>query len=88
MYYTKYALTKGIMIVECQDIHANYYEIKDKRIHANIISKKYAFEKLEDAIKDMEEQKLKKIKSLQSQIEKLRNTTFDTDLLKLIKTAK
>lgn len=83
VYITKYALTAGILEKEAEERHDNF---NDKVLYAlvkeDIGMTCYrigidAFYNIEDAKKNAEEKRSKKIESLKKQIKKLENIKFE-----------
>lgn len=73
-FITKYALTGGIKEVEGTISEHGYLHVKD--IYSSFSRKEYFFTR-EEALKDAEERRKKKIKSLEKQIAQMQNMKFE-----------
>ena len=72
-FITKYALTQGIEEKEGGYSSSGYFYVKGE--HAGYSPSEY-FDTLKDAKEDAENRRLKKIKSLQKQLDKLNKMRF------------
>lgn len=72
-YVTKYALSNGIEEVNGEIYDDIYFKVEGFYI---LFKEGEWFETKEDAIKKAEEMRIKKIKSLEKQIERLKNKKF------------
>lgn len=78
-FVTKYCLTSGIVIFEGETVKEGKYF---SGIHEGVrffLDSKDCFDSLNDAVKDAEIKREKKIKSLEKQINKLSIIRFDKD---------
>lgn len=75
VYITKYALTKGVFEITASNIGSEGM-IKDVANNYNYYLKGDWYENIEDAKKDAEQRRRKKIISLQKQIDKLNKLKF------------
>lgn len=77
VYITKYALTKGIEVCEAEtsDIYSDNIFTKEK--YRRYFHKGDWWKNENEAIKKAEEMRVKKITSLEKQIQKLKNLKFD-----------
>ena len=85
IYITKYALTGGIKEIEANittystsDGKGTEYA-REPNSYGSFIIGKEAFRSLEDAIKNAEERRQKKIVTLKKQVEKLEKLSFKLD---------
>lgn len=79
VWVTKYALTKGIMEKEaelCDNTDGRMIRIKDNPYNEYYAGGEW-FHTKEEAVQKAEELKVKKIKSVKKQLEKLQNLKFD-----------
>lgn len=74
MYFTKYALTEGIMEVEAEPTDCgNYYHVKG---HFGLVRKHDIQESRSKAIEAAEEMRIKKLQQLSKQMEKVSRIVF------------
>lgn len=75
VYVTHYWMSKGIIEYEGEIHHDRYFvgrPVKSKKVVSdNTFSKLSFFEKYEDAVRDVQFKRIKKIESLKRQLEKL-----------------
>lgn len=80
VYITAYALSRGIIVAE--DNEKNRLEVKGERLYisgqsyGSSFSKKEWYDNLEDAVKDAETRRDKKLLSLKKQMKKLEEVNF------------
>lgn len=75
VFLTKYALTKGIHIVDAEKTDSGYWRVEG---HYQLYGINECFVIFDDAIAKAEEMKIKKLQSLDKQIKKISALNFDT----------
>ena len=76
VYVTKYALTKGIEYVEVKETFSPDFVTENIRYPRNFHKGDW-FENKEDAIKNAEEMRIKKLQSLDNQMKKISELKFE-----------
>lgn len=82
VFVTKYALTTGIFLVECEIVGKRAYQWEMNSLRNLYSEPEYSLTK-EEALSQAEELRIKKLKSLDKQINKISKIDFEEQLRKL-----